>query len=197
MNLTKIKSQLKNIFYHRKVLAALVIFFLIIATSLILVKVNKSRVLASPVRYSILYDLVNSDRINLGKKPLRFNEKLYQAAFNKANDMLEQDYFEHYTPNGQSPWDFIRQAGYSYGIAGENLAMDFATSEGTHKAWMQSASHKENILRDDFEEVGIATVKGEFSGRQTTMVVQMFAKPYKNNYLWENWFKVINWISNR
>lgn len=128
-------------------------------------------------------------------KPLELNSQLYQAAQSKANDMLLNGYFEHYTPSGQSPWDFIHASGYLYLSAGENLAMDFATSEGIHKAWMNSPLHKRNILNPEYTQIGIATVSGYYVDHQTTMVVQIFGKPLNTsvmNTAWKN--KIGYWL---
>lgn len=139
--------------------------------------------LASSIEAPTLLSLANKDRLINGFQPLRLNHKLSTAAQDKAQDMLARDYFEHYTPEGKSPWDFIIASGYDYQMAGENLAMDFKTAEGVHRAWMNSPSHKKNILREEYEEIGLATVKGEFSGKETIMVVEMFGKPKKENTL--------------
>ena len=44
-------------------------------------------------------------------------------------------------------------------------------------AWMNSPTHRDNVLRKDFTEVGFAVVDGTLGGEQTTLVVQMFGKP--------------------
>lgn len=121
-----------------------------------------------------LITLTNNERASRGLAPLVFNATLSAAAEAKAADILTQDYFEHVSPTGKTPWVFIKAAGYNYLKAGENLAIDFTTVEGPIPAWMNSPTHRANILKPDYEEVGIAEVKGEYKGRETTVVVQMF-----------------------
>lgn len=126
-----------------------------------------------------LIELTNGERRKQGLPELEFNQALYQAAEAKAADMLERDYFDHTSPAGKTPWAFINEAGYDYHKAGENLAIDFQTLEGPVPAWMASPTHRANILKSEYDEVAIARVAGEFQGRQTTIVVQMFgAKPF-------------------
>ncbi len=68
-------------------------------------------------------------------------------------------------------------SGYQYEFAGENLAKNFIFSQAVVDAWMASPSHRENILRNDYTEVGYAIVNGVLNGEETTLVVQMFGKP--------------------
>ena len=131
---------------------------------------------ATPIEETKLIELANQERIERGLKPLVIDLSLYFAASMKAEDMLENGYFEHFSPDGKSPWDFIKKTRYSYAKAGENLAMDFRTSEGAHKAWMPSPTHKENILDPNYENIAISAVNGSFLGKETTIVVQMFGK---------------------
>ena len=149
---------------------------------------------ASPVNETKLVELANIERTKNNLKPLNFNSSLYFAASIKAEDMLEKDYFEHYTPDGKSPWDFIKSANYTYSKAGENLAMDFLTSEGITNAWMASPAHRANILDPDFDEIAIAAIDGDFNGHETTMVVEMFGKK-ENNVIKYQFNNIVNKIT--
>jgi len=127
---------------------------------------------------NVLLD-INKERIYYGLQPLKLDPDLDFAAKQKSEDMIERNYFEHYA-YGLSPWDFIRNSGYNYLYAGENLAMNFSTSEGMVDAWMNSDSHRRNILDEDFEEVGIGVVKGTYvsagQSHETYMVTNMFGR---------------------
>lgn len=123
--------------------------------------------------------LANASRNSEGIAKLSINSKLATAAYNKANDMLEHDYFAHTSPDGKTPWDFIKAADYNYVYAGENLSIGYTDAQELHDAWMNSASHRENIMNGNFEEIGIAVVSGEYEGAQTTVVVQMFGTSEK------------------
>ncbi len=132
---------------------------------------------ASPITEENVLRNINDQRIVNNLEPLTINDDLDHAATMKSKDMINRNYFEHYA-YGLSPWDFIHNAGYDYDEAGENLAMDFVTSEGMVKAWMNSPKHRENILNPDFQDVGIGIVKGEYSENEashtTIMVTNMF-----------------------
>lgn len=126
-----------------------------------------------------LIESTNRERLSHNQPALRYNSQLRDAAMAKATDILKHDYFEHTSPQGKTPWAFIDQAGYHYVRAGENLAIDFNDSNAIVPAWMKSPTHRANILKSEYEEIGIAAVTGNYNGRETTVVVQMFgSKPF-------------------
>jgi hypothetical protein len=124
-----------------------------------------------------LIQLTNQERQSLGLPTLKENPQLTQAAYQKAADMLAQDYFSHWSPTGVSPWYWFKKEGYNYQIAGENLAIGFLDSDEVVRAWLNSPSHRDNLLNPNFQEIGLAVLKGDFQGSETTVVVQLFAKP--------------------
>jgi uncharacterized protein YkwD len=136
--------------------------------------VGLSQVQASSITQANVINLTNQERLGHGLNTLSTNPQLSAAALAKANDMLEKQYWDHFGPNGESPWQFIRAAGYDYVYAGENLAKGFRTAEGIHEAWMASPTHKANIVSGNYKDIGVAVVEGELLGKQTTLVVQMF-----------------------
>lgn len=155
---------------------AAVIVSLFMASVLGTYLVGSSRFLAS-IQSAFLVDLANNDRSINGASKLIVNEKLTLAAQLKANDMAEKGYFAHTSPEGVTPWHWFAEAGYQYVYAGENLAVNFSRSEDVQRAWMDSPTHRANILNNRYKEVGIATAEGEYKGRRTTFVVQMFGTP--------------------
>lgn len=126
------------------------------------------------VSASALISLANSSRTQAGLGSLSENSKLSSAAFAKANDMFQNQYFAHTSPEGKTPWTFISSSGYDYVYAGENLAIGYTDASELHAAWMNSPSHRDNIMNPNFREIGIASVDGVFEGAETTIVVQMF-----------------------
>lgn len=123
---------------------------------------------------SVLINMVNEDREELGLSQLSENSLLTQAASLKAQDMIQKNYFSHWSPGGISPWHWIKEAGYNYKYAGENLAMGFIDASEVHQAWLNSPTHKENLLNSKYSEIGIAVARGTIEGRDVYLVVQMF-----------------------
>lgn len=131
----------------------------------------------SDITIQQIVDLSNQERQNIGLHELRQNPLLDQAAEDKAADMFAKQYWAHVSADGKQPWDFISDAGYSYTVAGENLARDFQHADQVVEAWMASPTHKANILHEKYTEIGIAVVEGNLEGIETTLVVQMFGNP--------------------
>lgn len=124
--------------------------------------------------------LTNIQRTGIGLAPVTENSILNAAAIAKGNDMLAKGYWAHFAPDGTSPWSFFLNFGYKYQYAGENLARDFSSANGAINAWMDSPTHKENILNPHYKEVGIGVVEGKLGGTDTTIIVQFFGSPQTN-----------------
>lgn len=125
----------------------------------------------------VLTDMTNESRGSNNERPLEPSPILAEAAKFKAEDMAENGYFAHVSPDGKEPWYWLSMAGYDYDYAGENLAVNFADSKDVVDAWMKSPSHRENILNINFTEIGIATATGTYEGREALFVVQFFGRP--------------------
>ena len=121
--------------------------------------------------------LTNAQRAASGLGALTENSTLDGAALAKGNDMLAKGYWAHFAPDGTSPWSFFLKFGYKYKYAGENLARDFQDASSAVAAWMNSPSHKENILNPNYREIGIGVVEGNLAGADTTVIVQFFGAP--------------------
>jgi len=131
---------------------------------------------ASNISTSALLEYTNKERVERGLNPLVINEALIKAANEKANSMFENNYWAHVSPKGIEPWDFILSSGYDYIYAGENLAKNFSNSSDVVEAWVQSPTHRENLLSENYNDIGFAVVNGVLDGYETTLVVQMFGQ---------------------
>jgi hypothetical protein len=132
---------------------------------------------ASDINISDLFRYTNEERKSNGLAELRLNEKLSNAARKKGSHMLEKNYWAHISPDGVEPWDFILGENYDYIYAGENLAKNFSHSKDVVKAWLNSTSHRDNLLSPNYDEVGFSVVNGVLDGYETTLVVQIFGRP--------------------
>lgn len=132
---------------------------------------------SSEITMEKVIDLTNQERQKLSLPPLKLNPKLVNSATAKANDMFANNYWAHTSPAGMTPWDFFKKSGYKYSVAGENLAKDFYDTDSVIKAWMNSPTHRANIINTKYQEIGIGVVNGTLNGVKTTLVVQHFATP--------------------
>lgn len=159
------------------VFLSLLIIFLIPFFAFIYPVVITSDFLLSAIFPSALIGFANEARSLEGTPSLKVNPVLEEAARLKAEDMVKKNYFAHASPEGVPPWYWLGKAGYSFSAAGENLAIDFSDSKDVSDAWLNSPGHRANILNKKFTEIGVATSKGIFNGRETVFVVQFFGRP--------------------
>lgn len=132
---------------------------------------------ASGLNPTDIIALANASRTKAGLATLSENATLATAAKNKANDMIKNDYFAHTSPKGVEPWYWIKDAGYQYKAAGENLAINYTDATEQHEAWMKSETHRANILNARYQEIGVAVVHGKIAGKESTVTVEYFGSP--------------------
>lgn len=131
----------------------------------------------SNIQTTELLALTNTEREKAGTGDLQINALLSDAAFLKAQNMFAEQYWAHVSPSGTEPWKWFGDVGYNYSYAGENLAKNYPTSDATVTAWMNSATHRENLLKKEYVDVGFAVVSGELNGEKTTLVVALYGAP--------------------
>jgi len=161
---------------HNSSLLLLILFISFFTAVSFYLKTSYPQVLG--ISYSIssqdLLTLVNKEREARSLSSLKMNDQLSAAAAGKADHMFANNYWAHFAPDGTSPWYFIKSAGYSYVYAGENLAKGFTSSTDAVEAWMNSPTHKANILSPQYEDMGFAIKEGTLQGEDTVLIVQMF-----------------------
>lgn len=120
----------------------------------------------------------NIERQKAGLKPLVKNVNLNKSADKKVDDMFANQYFEHTSPDGKTAADLVKSVGYKFQIVGENLALGiFNTDKALVQAWMNSPTHRDNILNPKYTEMGAAVGISDYKGQKQWMAVQHFAKP--------------------
>lgn len=170
--------------YHPHILQSIsvAVMFLLILLSFSIANLQallwtSSDWLVGTVLPAVIVDLTNDERSEYTEGILRRNSVLDEAARLKAEDMAAGEYFAHWSPDGLSPWHWFDEAGYTFVHAGENLAVHFTDSEDVVAAWMDSPSHRANILNNNYTEIGVGTAKGIYQGYATVFVVQLFGTP--------------------
>lgn len=100
--------------------------------------------------------MVNTERAR-AEKPcaaVHLDTRLRTAARGHSTDMAQRNYFAHNTPEGKTPWDWAREAGYRNAI-GENIAYGYRTAADVMRGWMNSPGHKANILNCAAKALGV------------------------------------------
>lgn len=125
--------------------------------------------------------LTNQIRQNLRLTQLIESPALNQAAYDKAQDMLVNQYFAHFSPRGQGLNYWLDRLNYQYQTAGENLALGFSDVSEVINSWSKSQTHYANLIDPDFKEIGVGVASGDFKGGDTTLIAQFFAAPGPKN----------------
>lgn len=120
----------------------------------------------------------NAVRREAGLAALSPSPILDAIAKKRAKDMVRTGFYGHTSVNGFGADDMAKYFRYRYLRYGENLAVGpFADSRDAVQLWMNSASHKANILNPRFHEIGAAVDEGWIEGRQRIVAVEVFGLP--------------------
>ncbi len=93
---------------------------------------------------------------------MSMDDELSKMAMAKAQDMYNNNYFDHNSPTHGSPFDMMKEYGITYQSAGENIAKGQTTPTQVMNDWMNSPGHKANILNKSFTKIGIAFYNNEW-----------------------------------
>ena len=130
------------------------------------------------LRLNQLIQLTNEYREKNGLPQLKVNNRLSAAAQTYAERMAKEGFFDHVAPDGRTIADRINASGYSYLVCGENIAEGYNSPEEVMKAWIESPSHRENLLFPKFQEIGVGYAIGSSteSGDRYPYWVQEFGE---------------------
>lgn len=165
--------------FFREVSIALILtaVFIIVSISASSAYVLQNTEAGQGIVARVLIDLTNQNRASGNLSPLTYSPLLEKASHLKAEDMAANGYFAHNSPQGLTSWYWFAKVGYDYKYAGENLAVNFTNSEDVSNGWMNSPTHRANIMSPDYKEIGISMAPGVYQNNNTIFVVQMFGTP--------------------
>lgn len=118
-----------------------------------------------------LFRLVNEERQQQGLIELTWSDKLADVGRAHSKDMWQRQYFAHVNPDEKTPFDRIDAVGITYRDAGENLALA-PTTPIAHKGLMDSPGHRANILKPEYRQLGVGSVRNGLYG---VMYTQLFS----------------------
>lgn len=120
-----------------------------------------------------LLKLINKVRADRGLSQLKVVQSLTDIARTRSSDMVSRGYFSHYSPEGSTFFNIMRNAGIGWANAGENLGNATPAGYGTPSAfinaWLGSPSHRDNMLRSSYKMIGIGIVDG--GGRRVVTTI--------------------------
>lgn len=143
------------------------ILMLIFGIQLIKSQILPTRSIADDLTTQNILQSVNNERNVRNLAILATNDKLTRAGQIKADDMQARHYFSHTNPEGDYIWPLITKEGYTpYLQLGENLAIEFYNTESLVSAWMNSPTHRANILNENFKDQGIGLTLGNVQNNE-------------------------------
>lgn len=102
-----------------------------------------------------LVALVNQHRQTIGCGPLALHAGTASVSQEHSEDMVTRNFFGHVNPDGESPFDRLREAGISYRMAGENLASGYPTAQAAFDGWLRSSGHRANLENCSYTHQGL------------------------------------------
>jgi uncharacterized protein YkwD len=113
--------------------------------------------------------LHNEARADYGLEPLCIDPVLTRAARSHSKEMVEKDYFSHYSYNGEGVDARLKRFGYDWSVCGENIAGgngEPGEPNSIFELWISSTYHRANILDEGFRQVGVGTYTGSYKGME-------------------------------
>ncbi|WP_173918349.1 CAP domain-containing protein [Halobacillus sp. Marseille-Q1614] len=104
-------------------------------------------------------ELTNEARESQGLEPLSINQQVAEVAQMKSEDMAKNNYFAHSSPTYGSPIQMLQSQNVDFQRAAENIAYGIQTPEEVVDGWMNSPSHRRNILDPNLKEIGVGYVE--------------------------------------
>ncbi|MDQ3281711.1 MAG: CAP domain-containing protein [Acidobacteriota bacterium] len=108
--------------------------------------------------------IMNDYRAQEALPPLAADARLTLAAGDRMQNMEEEGYWSHTSPDGMSPFTWVKVRAYDFKVVGENLATGFETAKVLVESWMESPGHRANIMGAEFTDCGIAIIEGSTKG---------------------------------
>lgn len=131
---------------------------------------------AAGLSASEIVSSINKERTSRGLNALNINPKLTQAAQNRSAVLARAGRIFHVSARKDTPWAELSQVGYTYTLAGENLALGIEAPSELASRWMASPTHRENILEAKFEDIGIGITTGYYEGQLMSYVVSYYGQ---------------------
>jgi uncharacterized protein YkwD len=136
------------------------------------VRLGTPRIQQSPTAQAV-FDLVNSERVARGLRPMTYDTKLALAAQRHSADQAQSGRMSHTGSDGSTMVERIDRVGFAWRSAAENVAYGYGTPAAVMAGWMNSDGHRRNILSSN-THIGVGLAYGTDGRPYWT---QVFATP--------------------
>lgn len=102
-----------------------------------------------------IFDISNVLRSRFDISLLEWDTDVSEVAFNHSKDMMENNYFSHYSLNGDGLKERLEVTGLFYIAAGENIAAQYPDAPAAVEGWLNSEGHREALLTKEYTHLGV------------------------------------------
>jgi uncharacterized protein YkwD len=106
---------------------------------------------------------VNALRQSIGCPELKWDDRIAAVAQSHSRDMVERNFYSHINPDGKDPFDRLDEADIPFSAAAENIASGPKTGKEAYLIWLNSPSHRQNMLDCRFLRHGVGRVRGRWT----------------------------------
>ena len=111
---------------------------------------------------TLIFHLINAFRVCYGLEPCDRSTLADTSSRLHSEDMAENNYVSHDSLDGTTMSERMTAVGISWRRCGENIAAGTDDAILSHNGWVNSAGHRETLLRD-YECVGVGAAFNENS----------------------------------
>lgn len=102
-----------------------------------------------------IFDITNALRIRHKVKPLVWDEKTAEVAFEHSRDMAQNNDFSHTSKKFGDLANRLKTARVAYQTAGENIAANYTDGPAVVEGWLNSKGHRDSLLSKEYSHLGV------------------------------------------
>ncbi len=125
-------------------------------------------------------NITNAFRRRNGLPEFKEDPVCSAAAFDHAQDMARQSYFDHFGPGGASPTSRYKRrntTGQRVIRVTENIARGNGTTpESALRMWLDSSGHRKHLVGTEMNHIGVGVANGSCFFAPCTYFVQCFSR---------------------
>lgn len=110
-----------------------------------------------------ILDITNAIRSRHELQLLEWDEKTAEVAYAHSKDMAIEDYFSHESEKYGDLSERLKAADILYEVAGENIAANYTDAPAVVEGWLNSESHREALLNEDFSHLGVGVYQKHYT----------------------------------
>lgn len=102
-----------------------------------------------------IFELTNIYRNRFNVPPLVQDDQVREVAYLHSKDMYDNNYFSHYSPEGNGLKERLGDREVYYLSAGENIAAQHTDGPAAIEGWLNSEGHREALLQEEYSHIGV------------------------------------------